>query len=251
MSETTSNTPPPLPGANDVASRTQVLLARLRPLARQGWWNLKVWVPFLLNPAERIRQVTYHSRENREGFHWTIQLPNHCWKCDQQEGLWRREIEIDLRGFEHAITIVAGAVGCFVFFFFFAAVFRSSVMLLFALLSLAGAAGVFYAKSWLETVTVHISTCPEHAPELPMPDMVTHENELHVFMPTERLAAAARAQLRAERQGRDRSLPGAPRTAESELAHDDAPRGYRSPHGSAPPRTVDLPPIKLADDEDV
>lgn len=204
-----------------------------------------------MNPAERMREVVYHARENREGFAWQVRLPDHCWQCETEEGLWRRELEVDVRGFENAIPIVGGTLGSALFFLLAYSLFGWWMFLLLTLATLAIGAGVLYAKSWTETVTVFVSTCPAHADELRMPDVVTHDNELHVFLPTEKLAAAARAQLRAERLGRDRGLPGAPRGTESDVEppENEGPR-YRSPYGAAPPRPVDLPPIKLADDDE-
>jgi hypothetical protein len=247
---TEQSTPPPLLPSESFQSRLQTALVRLRPHLRQAWWNLKVWVPFLLNPTDRMRQVIYHARENREGFRWTIDLPDHCWKCDVQEGLWRRELERDLRGFEYAITVVAAAGGCFLFFVLLGLLTGWRPMYGLGLLSLVAGGAVLYAKSWTEVVVLHMSTCREHADDLPMPDMVTHENELHLFMPTDQLAAAARAQLRVQRQSRERGLPGRPRGAESDVEPPDPQDRYRSPLEGLRDRAVELPPIKLVDDDE-
>lgn len=256
MSDTDQHHEPAQPNVG----RTQEILgrfrARLRPIARQSWLNLKIWVPFLLNPSDRNRQVTYHAREHREGFRWTILLPRQCWQCGTEEQLWDREFEIDRHGFEHAVTIVVASLGCAGFFLlFFIATFRWQ-LLLFAILSLVMGGAVLWAKSWLETVTITIATCPAHANDLVFPGAVVDQNELHLFMPTERLANATRNALRAERRGRDQGLPGAPRQSESRGDADvDAdqhqePDRYRRPPTPPPSRIQDLPPIKLADDDD-
>lgn len=223
--------------------------ARLQPLARQAWLNLKIWVPFLLNPADRLRQVTYHAREQREGFHWSIILPRQCWHCARTDGLLDRELEIERRGFEHAVAIVMGMLASFGFFFLLFAASRSVFMLLLMLASLGVGAGLLWAKSWVETISITEATCREHAETMQFPRTVVDQNELHLFMPNDQLAEATRQQLRAERLGRDRSLPGAPKGVESDVEPPDSASSFRPPP-PPPRRTPDLPPIRLDDDDD-
>jgi hypothetical protein len=225
-------------------------MAYLRPLLWQTWLNLKVWTPFLLNPIDRARQVVYHAREHREGFTWHIRLPVQCWRCGQQQGLWQREIEVNVRGFEHALSIVGAAGGCALFFWLLAVWSRSLWMFVFGLASVVAGWGLLYVKSWIETVDLHMYTCPDHAGELRLPGLVVHENELHLFLPTDSLSQATRFELRAERLGRDRGLPGVPRGTESDVEPPPARERYQSPRGPAPPRPVELPPIKLAGEDE-
>ena len=75
----------------------------LRPLARQAWINLQVWLPILQNRTERERVVKFHPREHREGTRWSLDLPKQCWQCGATETLWDRELELEVRAFEYPL----------------------------------------------------------------------------------------------------------------------------------------------------
>ena len=50
---------------------------------RQCWLNLRVWMPFLLNPTDRDRQVVYWARDSRDGLLWKVAFPKQCWRCSE------------------------------------------------------------------------------------------------------------------------------------------------------------------------
>jgi hypothetical protein len=228
----------------------QQALARARPLVRQAWQNLKVWIPFFLNPQDRLCQVVYHAREHREGFVWHVRLPRVCWQCGGDGDLWERQVELPRRGFENPLSIVAATLGSAAFFLLLAISFRSLSMFIAGLLALVVGGLVLWAKSWIETVNIEMATCPQHADALCLPGIVVYENELHLFLPNQRLADATRAALKAERLGRDRTLPGVPRGTESDVEPPPARERYQSPYAGRLPQRVELPPIKLAGEEE-
>ncbi|MGD9647729.1 MAG: hypothetical protein AB7U73_18600 [Pirellulales bacterium] len=222
----------------------------LRPLVRQAWINLQVWLPFLQNRTERERMVKYHPREHREGTRWAVDLPKQCWQCGATETLWDRELELEVRAFEYPLQVLAGMLGAAGFFLFLAWAFGSWRMLLFYFLSLLVGGVVLWVKSWPETVKLQMWTCPQHAAEMRSPTMGIEEGELFLFMPSELLAEQARRDLRRARLERDSLLPGAPRSVPP--AGGEAGAGSGPPARPAPPGPLfpELPPIKLAGDDE-
>jgi hypothetical protein len=224
----------------------------LRPLARQAWINLQVWLPFLQNRTERERMVKYHPREHREGTRWAIVLPRQCWRCAATDTLWDRELELEIRAFEYPLQVLAGMLGAAGFFLFLAWAFGSWRMLVFYLLSLLVGGVVLWVKSWPETVKLQMWTCPQHAAEMRAPTMGIEEGELFLFMPSEQLADQARRDLRAARLERDSLLPGAPRSTPSSTSTADVGHAGGGPARPAAPGPIfpELPPIKLAGDDE-
>ena len=233
----------------------------LRPLARQAWINLQVWLPILQNRTERERLVKFHPREHREGTRWSLDLPKQCWQCGATETLWDRELELEVRAFEYPLQVLAGMLGAAGFFLFVAWVAGSWKSLLLYLLSLIVGGIVLWVKSWPETVKMRLWTCPQHAAEMRAPTMGIEEGELFLFMPSEGLADEARRELRRARLERDSLLPGAPRSGQPAGEAEETGAGGRSGGGAssgAPTRPVtpsgplfpELPPIKLAGDEE-
>ena len=225
----------------------------LRPLARQAWINLQVWLPILQNRTERERVVKFHPREHREGTRWALDLPKQCWQCGATDKLWDRELELEVRAFEYPLQVLAGMLGAAGFFLFVAWVVGSWKSLLLYFLSLIVGGLVLWVKSWPETVKLQMWTCPEHAADMRAPTMGIEEGELFLFMPTEQLADEARRELRRARLERDSLLPGAPRSAQPGAGTAEPPdrQAGRPVQPSAPgPAFPELPPIKLAGDEE-
>lgn len=225
----------------------------LRPKLHQTWLNLRVWMPVLLNPSERQRQIRYWARESCEGHTWMIALPARCWYCGRTDGLRTREYRTEVRGFEYPLLILATAAGAALFLLLFSWVA--------ALLALLLAAVGIAVKSWREDVRLVISTCDEHAADLRRPDMVLDQGELFVYSPTHQLAAAAIDELKAARRQAASTLgrEGGGRTLNVAAASSGdpppLPRSSDGPTGGPyRPRTApmvpDLPPIKLAGDDD-
>jgi hypothetical protein len=235
----------------------------LRPLARQAWINLQVWLPFLQNRTERERLVKFHPREHREGTRWSLDLPKQCWQCGATETLWDRELELEVRAFEYPLQVLAGMLGAAGFFLLLAWAFGSLKMVAFYLLSLIVGGIVLWVKSWPETVKMRMWTCPQHAAEMRAPTMGIEEGELFLFMPSEGLADEARRELRRARLERDSLLPGAPRSGPPGGEAADVGQGGRGagtpgggvgaparPAAPAAPLFPELPPIKLAGDDE-
>lgn len=229
----------------------------LRPCLAQTWLNLRIWIPFLLNPDLRQRRVRYWGREHREGDTWRIGLPAQCWHCGRTEGLRSREYDVDRRGFEYPLQIVAATLGSALLLAFFAWLLSSSFLWLLTLIVVAGGVGILLLKSWSERVRLVMWTCGDHADTMPSPEYVVDQNELHVFLPTVGLAEATQADLTDERRRKGRYSGGATSGAGAEPRprgdHPTPPPSGDStlPFGFAPPpKSVELPPIKLSGDED-
>jgi len=69
--------------------------------------------------------------------------------------------------------------------------------------------GLMALKSWRERVKLTFWTCPEHAEELAPPGLVSHEEDLYVYLPTEELAEKARADVIAARRRETRLITAA------------------------------------------
>lgn len=237
----------------------------MHPVWRQTWLNLQVWVPVLANPPLKRREVRYWAREARVGTTWQIALPSACWQCGTREGLTQREFDLGRSAFEQPLIFVAGSVAVCAFFLAWATLFGSWWALLLAVLAACGGIGLIRLKSWTERVRLVLSTCTEHAADLKCPEFVLDQNELFLFLPTEQLAELTRVELQAERRGRARggysaemdsgTAAGRPQSEhprsvrDRDVPADDSAPVYRPRLPSRPP--VDLPPIKLAgDDED-
>lgn len=218
--------------------------AWLAPRARQAWLNLRVWVPGLANPDLRARTVTLGSREARQGQTWDVELPEQCWSCGEREGLRRRAYDLAVRGFEFPLGIAAGALATSAIWFVWLVVWpgRLPLVLLLGTL-LLGAAGVFI-KSWVDEVSLGAWHCPRHL-EAPPVEFVLEENQLHVVLPSTRLAEALAESVQQRRRSRrayaDDSAPPPPSGRDSR-PHTEHPLP-QSYHRATP----DLPPIELAD----
>lgn len=241
--------PPPLPDESHPApdAAPSWLAAR----ARQTWLNFQVWLPPLMNPPTKAREVVYWARQHRERGVWEIALPAQCWQCGAQHGLQHADFEFDVRSFDNALAILIGFGGLLAFMgllsFFMGSTF---LILLTAMLALA-AAGVLYLKSWKESIHIVVNACGQHAGDVRAPEAVVEQEELHLFLANDALAGATRLALQEERRGRAMAVPGG---GVAPQAPSPAPSGMPLPSASAPPTysrpiVPELPPIKLDGDE--
>ncbi|MBX7166540.1 MAG: hypothetical protein K1X74_09360 [Pirellulales bacterium] len=259
MSETEPSTPtersPGRAAAAGAATLFQRVRGALRPRLQQAWLNFRVWAPFFLNPADRARQIRYWARESQEGTTWVIVLPQQCWSCGSTEALRSREYRRTVRGFEYPLMVIAMTAGAALFLLFLSWLFGSSALFWIALLAVVGGVATIFLKSWEEDVRLLISTCPEHADGLHCPDMVLDQGELFIYAPTHRLAEMAMDELKAARRQAASTLgkpDGGGRTLTMGVG---TPESSGRPGGpaNAPrygPHVPDLPPIKLAGEED-
>ncbi len=269
---------PSEPPESEPGGRSSAGAAQPPALAVQGhratwhdlFLHLRVWLPFLINGYDRRRLVRYLARDLRVGMQWTVELPQCCWQCGAAQRLSPRAWQTTVRCYESALPIAGGAVVALVFVAIAGLWLGWVWTLLSAVLIVAGAALLIAIKSWPEHVDLVLWTCPEHAARVPCPDVVSDDDELYVFLPTETLANEARDQLRQRRQqGRRASdhdaspvpadfrapsrvgtrLPAAPQRPAPRDDPPDDPPDVRPKVRYAPLRPPEeLPPIKLVDD---
>jgi hypothetical protein len=253
------------PGRNGLRERFATeIWPRLKPTLHQSWLNLQIWIPFLQNANTRARQIIYWGREHREGHAWRVGLPAVCWNCGRGEALRSREYDVEIRSFEYALQIGAATVG-FSFFLLLISYWRGSWrFLLFTLVVALAGVGLMLLKSWRERVRLVMWSCRDHADTMLRPDLVIDENQLHVIMPTETLAAAAQEELNAERRRLQMqkgtggggtvagggstwgtATPARPAQERAPSAREDSapPPSYKPVHNM--PNAPELPPIKL------
>jgi hypothetical protein len=222
-----------------------------RPALHQTLRNLRVWLPFLANPAERRLQVRFSSDLDRVGLVWKISLPRLCWHCGKSDALRLRQYEYQVRSFEYALGVVVGTAAA-AFLAFLLALYWFSIGAVLLLIVLLGGAALLYLKSWTEEVKVTFWTCEQHAGPMRPPGMVIDDQQLFLFLANAEVMRATLDELQERRRfsaGR-RALGatgmGSPSgaTPPRETSHGTAP----APR-PAPPKPVELPPIKLAGDE--
>lgn len=219
---------------------------------RQFWLNLRVWVPFLLNPTDRDRQVVYWARDCRDGLLWKIALPKQCWGCGTNEGVKKREFRRSVRSFEYPLPILIGTLSFAALFLVLGLWLWTIVLLACALAMLALCGLLLLIKSWIEDVRVVMWSCPRHADDLPAPELVVDREQLYLYAPTAGLAKEANAEIKEERLKSNRARAAA---RGAEVADEPPARTEkRTKDNDRPGRTVpqpkaDLPPLKLADDE--
>jgi hypothetical protein len=119
------------------------------------------------------------------------------------------------------------------------------------------AAAVVMLKSWREDVRITMFSCREHQSTARCPDMAIDDQKLHVFLPTVELATAAASEIAAKRKDHARKRGMGGDESQSERSYAAAPpRPAPSPAPSDEPirlmrpEPVDLPPIRLAGDEE-
>ncbi|MEX2120857.1 MAG: hypothetical protein WD847_14795 [Pirellulales bacterium] len=234
------------------------LKERAGPYWEQAWLNLRVWAPALANPHFRARQIKYRSSENRTALQWLVALPRQCCQCGATEGLRSREFRRDVRTFDAPLAILAGTWGFAALLLLVWLMFGWAWTLQLALILLLLGAGLLWVKSWQEGVRVSMWACPAHFDGLSEPGLVIHDDELFVQVPGSSLAETAKAELVAARRQRrhyPEAVAGGPQR--SPAASRPSPAGEKQggppstgPAPFVPPPRGELPPIKLAGDED-
>jgi hypothetical protein len=133
--------------------------------------------------------------------------------------------------------------------------FSPGIGFLLLVILMAIGLAILRLKSWEEDVRLTFWSCAEHKEDLREPDMAIDDQQLCVVAPTLELAAAARESIREKRKSRMRASDTAGDT------RDESPRPKRNrPESTGPPegqparaepaQPVELPPIKLAGEED-
>ncbi|HVX11428.1 MAG TPA: hypothetical protein VHC22_09625 [Pirellulales bacterium] len=241
--------------ADDRKSKTAEPAGKDRLLDR--WLlNLRVWVPALRTPAMKGRQVKYRSSDARSGMTWKIAMPRQCYACGKTDDLTLRKFSEEVRVYD-APTAIMGSTLAAVTLVLLLAVFRLSFpfFILAVVIGLMGAAFQFI-KSWTERVKINLFSCPEHLDDLTPPEVVSYDDDLYVYVPHESLTEPARAELiESRKKGQKQRPPLAndqTRAAGSGSAvNEPVPNETAEP---APIRPIitrqELPPLKLAGDED-
>ena len=197
--------------------------------------------------------VRYWGRENRHGLTWQIELPEQCWKCGTTQNLLPRQYEREVRGFEQPVAIVGATLMLTAMFLLVFYLVPSWITFLLLVATLVGGGVLLWVRSWTEEVRITIYTSPEHEAELRCPDLVVDQNELYVFLPTASLAEATNQQLLQQRRrlAQDRGYDeggSAAAAAPPSPANDERPSPQQH-FGYIKPKQLDLPPIKLVDDQ--
>lgn len=248
-----SSDPAAVPADLDAVARARTIGDRLlrhgRPLGDQAWLNIQVWIPALLNPPLEACKVTYWAREHRDAMTWKIALPKRCWHCSTDIDLRRREYDRRIRSFQAPLPIAGTAAGIFLLLLAIAYLFGSWKFGVLAVVSVVVGIAVIWLKSWEERVRLLIWTCDQHADELTRPRYVVDQNELVMFLPTESLAEITRADLKEERRGRAAKAGIDTSSPATERPTRPATEGH-APPPPPPVKPRDLPPIKLAGDEE-
>lgn len=237
------------------ASAKNRMLAGAAPAGRQFLVNLKVWAPYFSNRIDRDRLVRFSALDYRVGLKWTAALPKQCWACGAEEPLAATEFKRVLRAYENPLAILAGtAAGGLIGLLILLFAPGIGTLLLLALI-LAVGLGLLKLKSWDEDVRLAVWSCREHGAELAMPEMCIDDQQLCVFAPTVELAETARASIREKRKRGLKPYEGAvaPPEEESSPARSRRPAAAvaeSAPSSYTPPPPAELPPIRLAGEED-
>lgn len=243
----------------NAAAATQKSVNFLRPRVHQAWCNLRAWLPFFDTPNRRARQVRYSPNDCRTGLFWDVALPRQCCRCAATDGLKSQEFKQSIRVFDYPLHIagIAALMSGGILFLAFVTFSLLSYTILFSLLAIAGfivavASVLLFLKSWVEDVRLRLFACAEHTDELQPPDLVVHDNELTVVLPSESLAEAAAAELKQQRRGKRAAgeSSGSYRSASSAPGAPPAAIPVNQPPLPPRPMVPDLPPIKLAGDDD-
>ncbi len=205
----------------------------------QAWLNLVVWYPFLLGGGLRSRRVIFDGREASQGGKWSVSLPKQCWCCGTQQRVESQQLSHDVRTYDiPPALLLLGAIA--VALLLVIGLFKWWILVLvLGLVLLAAGAGLLVLKSWREPVRVMLWSCPTHSADARFPDVVIHDNELHLFAPSVSLAEAATAELLARRRQGRRYAEDA---STGPAAQPESARPPRAPRAmSRPPRRPALP----------
>jgi hypothetical protein len=227
--------------------------AAARPWLDWALLNLRVWYPFFRTPNMKARQVKYRSSDARSGMSWRVGLPQQCYACGATEGLSREKFTQQVRVFEAPTTILGGTIGGAALFLFFGLVFFWFSFLILGVATLVLGSVFQFIKSWTERVTVTMWSCPEHLEEWTPPEIVVYDEDLYVYLPSESLSEAARAELIASRKKDQKLRPPLPSAPEPTEPRERVPAADTAdtptPSRSIPVRE-ELPPLKLAGEEE-
>jgi hypothetical protein len=236
--------PPSSSGPKDRA------LAAAAPAWRQFLVNLKVWAPYFSNRVDRERLVRFSAADERVGLKWTVAMPKQCWSCESEEGLVAIEFKRLLRAYENPLSILAGtaaAAGIGLLLLLFSPGIYT--LLLLAVVVAVGLA-ILRLKSWDEDVRLVFWSCPAHVEELRQPDLAIDDQQLCVASPTFELADAARDAIRAKRKRGHKPYEEGGGPADDEPVTRRPTAASDEPPPSERPQPVELPPIRLAGEED-
>jgi hypothetical protein len=227
--------------------------ATARPWLDWALLNLRVWIPAFRTPNMKARQVKYRSSDARSGMSWKVGLPQQCYACGATEGLSRQKFTQQIRVFEAPTTILGGTIGGAALFLLFGVLLFWPTFLILGVLTLVLGSTYQFIKSWTERVTVTIWSCPEHLEDLTAPEVVSHDEDLYVYLPHESLTEAARAELVASRKKDQKLRPPLPAPPEplDRRENEPLPDAANAPASPRPITTRgELPPLKLAGEDD-
>jgi hypothetical protein len=241
----------PATGAASVKEKRAERASSARPWFDRALLNLRVWFPAFRTPHMKTRQVKYRSSDARSGMSWKVGLPQQCYACGTTEGLTRQKFSQEIRVFESPTTILGGCVGGAALFLLFGVLFWWWAFIVLGVLTLVLGSVYQFIKSWTERVTITISSCPEHLEELTPPEVVSHDEDLYVYLPHESLVEPARAELVASRKKEQKLPPTKDPSMDGVEMRESEPSPEQGPPPSRPIATrTELPPLKLAGDED-
>jgi len=237
--------------AEQTGSKLADRAAAARPWLDRALLNLRVWVPALRTPDMKLRQVKYRSSDARTGMSWNVGLPRQCYACGKTDGLTMRKFSQEIRVFESPTTILGGSLGASALFLLFGILFGWTAFLVLGLSVLVLGSAYQLLKSWKERVKVTIWSCAEHLEDLAPPEVVSHDEDLYVYLPHESLAGPAREELIASRKKVQKTRPP-PVAAHADRAEPEPAPADASELPPAGPiaRRTELPPLKLAGEED-
>jgi hypothetical protein len=181
-------------------------------------------------------------------------LPRQCYACGKTDDITIQKFSQEVRVFDSPTSILGSTIGGVAIFLLMAVFFLSPICLFLAIVIGVGGSAFQFIKSWKERVKINLFSCPEHLEDLTPPEVVSYDEDLYVYLPHESLAEPARAELIDSRKKGQKLKPpistdqtrAAP-VAPSEPLPDDS--GGLPPSRPLGSRT-ELPPLKLAGDED-
>lgn len=227
--------------------------AAARPWLDRALLNLRVWVPAFRTPSMKVRQVKYRSSDARSGLTWNVGLPRQCFACGKPDDLTMRRFSQEVRVFDSPTTILGGSLGAAALFFLIGVLFWWPTFLILSVIVVVLGSVYQFIKTWNERVRVTIWSCSEHLDDLTAPEVVSYDDDLYVYLPHESLAEPARAELIESRKKVQKTRPPAV-AAQADRAAESEPAVAPAESSDAPPasipRRTELPPLKLAGEED-
>ncbi|MGH7135518.1 MAG: hypothetical protein ACREHD_07240 [Pirellulales bacterium] len=222
-----------------------------RPWLDRTLLNLRVWLPVLRTPDMKLRLVKYRSSDARSGMTWRVGLPRQCYACGKTDDLTLRKYSQELRVFDAPTTIIGGTVGGAFLLLLMAVVFGYWTLFFLSVVTVVMGSAYQFIKSWKERVKVNLFSCSEHLEDLTPPEVVSYDEDLYVFLPHEALAEPARAELIDSRKKSQKQRPPLASDQSRAAPQEPSPLETSEPPPSRPiGARTELPPLKLAGDED-